>query len=281
MSRLSRQVVIVTGCSSGIGRALAAELARTGHRVFATARGVDSVAALAAAGFDALPLDVTDEASIAKAVSTVIERTGRVDMLVNNAGINAIAPLAEMPLDRFRSIFSTNVTGVVAMVQAVFPHMARERRGRIVQIGSIVGVQPTPYAAAYCASKAAVHTLSEVLRLEIAPFGIDLIVIQPGAIRSNIAKTAAAGVEAYAQAGSRYRDVAADIERRARLSQNDPTSAEEFARQAVAAMMRPRAPRLVRIGKGSVALPALRRALPEAAMDRLMVRQFGLRKLSR
>jgi len=118
---LNRQVVLVSGCSSGIGRALALEFARAGHRVFASARKPEDLHGLEALGLDGLALDVTDPTSVEAAVAAVIERAERVDVLVNNAGLSAVGPLAEVPLDTVRRLFETNVTGLLAMVQAVFP----------------------------------------------------------------------------------------------------------------------------------------------------------------
>src|SRR5262249_39954053 len=156
-------VVLITGCSTGIGRALAVEFASRGHRTFATARNLPAVADLAAAGAEPLTLDVQDPASIRAAVETVIARAGRIDVIVNNAGINVYGPLVAIPLERIEKLFASNVTGLIAVIQAAFPHMAARRSGRIVNIGSVVGVLPTPWAAPYCASKAAVHMLSDVV----------------------------------------------------------------------------------------------------------------------
>src|SRR5262252_4697555 len=172
MTQREQQVVVVTGCSTGIGRALARELRAGGHRPFATARRLESIADLAAHGIDTVQLDVKDPASISVAVQAVIDRAGRIDVLINNAGVNIFGPLAETPLDSLREVFDTNVIGLAAVTQAVFPHLSEQRSGLIVNIGSLVGVLPTPFAGAYCATKSAVHMLSEVLRMEVRAFGI-------------------------------------------------------------------------------------------------------------
>src|SRR5437879_7011409 len=171
---LEKQVVIVTGCSTGIGRALACELRARGHRPFATARRLESIADLASHGIDTVQLDVKDIASIHAAVRTVLDVAGRIDVLVNNAGVTIYGPLAEVPLESLRDVFETNVLGLAAVTQAVLPHMIDRRAGRIVNVGSVVGVLPTPFAAGYCATKRAVHMLSEVVRMEGQPFGIDV-----------------------------------------------------------------------------------------------------------
>ena len=280
MTRLEDLVVLITGCSSGIGRALAHELRRAGHRSYATARRQESLAELAAEGVTALALDVNDGASIAAAVAQVVAREGRLDMLVNNAGVNFFGPLAEVPLERVRALFETNLTSIVATSQAVFPQMVRQGSGRIVNVGSVVGVLPTPFAGPYCASKAAVHMISDVLRMEVAPFGIEVIVVQPGAVRSNIAEAGSQELERYRSPDSHYREAYAGIVKRAYASQQDPTEAADFAREVVAAITAVPAPRLVRAGRGADVLPQLA-TLPGEDLDRTLSDQFGLSALRR
>ena len=272
---LNDQVVLVTGCSSGIGRALALELKGRGQRVFASARKPQDLEALERAGLSALALDVTDAGSIERALAALLERAGRLDILVNNAGFNTIGPLAEVPLEQVRRLFDTNVTGVVALVQAAFPHMAGRRAGRIVNIGSVVAALPTPFAGPYCASKAAVHMLSDVLRMELAPFEIDVIEVQPGAVRSSIADTGSQGIERYQDERSRYRGVFEGIQRRARASQERPMEAEQFARIVADAILAARPPRIVRAGNGARVYRVLG-GLPAQARDGLMNWRFGL-----
>jgi NAD(P)-dependent dehydrogenase (short-subunit alcohol dehydrogenase family) len=272
---LTDQVVLITGCSSGIGQALASELATRGQHVFASARKLSALAALSGPKLEQVTLDVTDEASIAQAVAQVIERAGRIDILVNNAGFNPFGPLAEIPLADARRLFETNLLGPLALIQAVFPHMAARGKGRIVNVGSVVGVLPTPFAGVYCASKAGVHMMSEVLRMEVLPFGIDVIEVQPGAVRSRIADNAASALERYAEHGSRYRAVYDGIQRRAGASQNKPMASEDFAREVSAAILADKPPRIVRKGRGANLYPALSK-LPGEARDRMLMRQFGL-----
>src|SRR5262249_47615741 len=233
MTALTQQVVLVTGCSTGIGRALAVELAGRGHRTFATARRLEAIADLRDAGAPTLRLDVHDPASIRAALDEVVARAGRIDVIVNNAGINIYGPLVELPLASVEAIFATNVIGLVAVIQAAFPHMASRRSGRIGNVRSIVGILPTPWAAPYCASKSAVHMLSEVLRVEVAPFGIDVVEVQPGAVQSSIADTGSHDLDRFGAESSRYRAAHAGIVRRANASQVDPMPTGEFARRFV------------------------------------------------
>jgi NAD(P)-dependent dehydrogenase (short-subunit alcohol dehydrogenase family) len=137
---------------------------------------------------------------------------------------------------------------------------------------------PTPWTGAYCAVKAALHTLSEVLRMEVAPLGIEVIVVQPGAVRSDVANNAPVDLERYAAPDSLYRDAVAAIRRRSQASQRNPTEADAFARVLADALTRPRAPRVVRLGGGSAAIALLSR-LPTAWRDRIFARAFGLTSL--
>jgi NADP-dependent 3-hydroxy acid dehydrogenase YdfG len=236
-------VVLVTGCSTGIGHALARELHARGHRVVATARRPETLAELQVSGMDTLALDVTDPASIDAAVSESLGRAGRIDVLVNNAGINLFGPLLELSLPELRALFETNVLGLLAVTQAVLPHMADRKQGRIVNIGSVAGILPTPYAGAYCATKCAVHMLSEVLRMELKPFGIEVVVVQPGGVKSSIADSGSKGLERFQQESSRYHRGYEGIRKRAYASQDGPMPAEEFARELVEQALATPAPR--------------------------------------
>ena len=273
-------VSLVTGCSSGIGRALALELAGRGQRCFASARRPESLAPLAEQGLDTLRLDVCDPGSVREAVATLLERAGRIDLLVNNAGQSLFGPLAELPLERFDALLEVNLRGPLAVAQAVIPAMARQGSGRIAMVGSMVGVVPTPWVGAYAASKAALHTLSDALRMEVAPFGIEVVSVQPGAVRSEVASNAPLDAEHYARPEGLYRTVVDAMRKRSRASQDAPMEADEFARRLADALTRPRAPRVVRIGRGAGFLSAIDR-LPGAWRDQLFARAFGLGALGR
>jgi NAD(P)-dependent dehydrogenase (short-subunit alcohol dehydrogenase family) len=279
MQALQGQVVLVTGCSTGIGRALARELKSRGHRPFATARRAESVADLAAAGIETLQLDVTDEASIREAVDAVATRAGRIDVLVNNAGMNAFGPVLELSQALVRSVFETNVVGLLAVTQAVFEHMADRRSGRIINVGSVVGLLPTPFAGAYCATKSAVHMLSDVMRMEVKAFGIDVVVVQPGGVKSSIADSGSRGLERFRSESSRYRSAYEGIHKRAYASQENPMPTDDFARDLVALAFATPPPRVIRLGTGADVLPAIAE-LPGEQRDALLSANYGLDKLS-
>jgi NAD(P)-dependent dehydrogenase (short-subunit alcohol dehydrogenase family) len=188
------KAVLITGCSTGIGRATAGHLARAGHTVYATARRPEAVEDLKALGCKTLALDVTDEESMRAAVSAVEEAEGAVGALVNNAGYSQSGALETVPLDDVRRQFETNVFGLLRMCQLVLPGMRREGRGRIVNLSSMGGKLTFPGGGTYHATKHAVEALSDAMRFEVQGFGIDVVVIEPGLIRTNFAETAVGSV---------------------------------------------------------------------------------------
>jgi len=277
MARLENQVVLITGCSSGIGKALAREFARQGHRVLATARSPESLEDLKGEKIRTARLDVTDPASIESVVKGAMNLVGPIDIVVNNAGYALIGPVAELDLDELRTQLETNVVGVVAVTQAVVPQMVERGNGRIVNIGSVSGVTATPFSGAYCASKAAVHLISDAIRMELAPFGIRVITVQPGAVESRFGERAGRGVERFRE-GSLYSQVFDSIEARAGASQVGSMPAADFAHLLVG-VTDPSPPAIFRAGKHSVRLPAMAR-LPARIRDRIFSRRFGLDRIS-
>jgi short-subunit dehydrogenase len=195
--------VLITGCSSGIGRATALRLARrTDLTVYATARKVDTLTELAAAGCVTLPLDVTDEASIEAAVSAIEAERGAVGVLINNAGYGEYGTIEETSLDRVRAQFDTNVFGLARLIQRVLPGMRAAGRGRVVNVSSMGGRIVFPIGGYYHASKYAVEALSDALRFEVRPFGVDVVLVEPGLIRTGFEDAAAGSLAgAGAEAG--------------------------------------------------------------------------------
>jgi len=277
MGRNEKQVVLITGCSSGIGRALAREFAASGHSVVATARRLESIEDLADDSIQILELDVTDKDSVESAVKDALAQNGRIDIAVNNAGYALIGPVAELDLEDLRTQLETNVVGAVGVTQAVVPQMVGRRYGRIVNIGSVSGVTATPFGGAYCGSKAAIHMLSDALRMELAPFGVQVITVQPGAIESRFGERASKSVDRYRK-GSLYSQVHDAIAARAGASQEGSMPAADFARLVVNAVTAPSPPPILRAGKHSVRLPIIGR-FPASLRDRIFSRRFGLDRL--
>lgn len=274
-------VVLLTGCSSGLGRALAIEFARQGHTVFATSRSIKDVSELKGQGLTVIPLDVTDASSILAAIQTIEEDAGRIDMLINNAGFGLMGPLVEIPLAKVRCQFETNVIGPLALVQAVFPYMVKQGGGRIVNVGSVSGILTTPFAGPYCASKAALHSLSDAMRMELAPFGIEVITLQPSKIVSKFGDTAARISRELIPQNSLYSLILQFINIRARASQSGATDAIKFARWIVDAVTREKPPRLIRLGKDSWKMSIYKWAVPMKLMDSVLSRMFGLNILQK
>jgi NAD(P)-dependent dehydrogenase (short-subunit alcohol dehydrogenase family) len=187
---LSARPVLITGCSSGIGRATAERLARGGWNVYATARRIESISDLGAAGCKTLPLDVTDEDSMREAVERVERAEGSVGSLVNNAGYSQSGTVEEVPMERVRRQFETNVFGLVRMCQLVLPGMRQAGGGRIVNLSSMGGRLTFPGLGFYHATKYAVESLSDALRYEVGGFGVRVVVVEPGIIRTEFEATA-------------------------------------------------------------------------------------------
>jgi NADP-dependent 3-hydroxy acid dehydrogenase YdfG len=200
----SNDPVLVTGCSSGIGAATATALLEAGHVVYATARRPETLAALEAAGAHALALDVTSEDSMTAAVDEVVARHGRVGALVNNAGYGEYGTVEETDLAKVRTMFETNVFGLARLTQLVLPSMRHARSGRIVNIGSMGGRITFPVGGYYHATKYAVEAISDALRNEVRPFGIRVVLIEPGLIRTQFGDTAMSSDAASVDPDSPY-----------------------------------------------------------------------------
>jgi short-subunit dehydrogenase len=263
--------VLITGCSSGIGRALADAFKSAGFDVWASARREADVAALAAAGFNAVLLDVNDSVALQR----LAEQLGELDVLINNAGYGAMGPLLDGGTEAMQRQFETNVFSIVGVTQALFPALRRSK-GLVVNIGSVSGVLVTPFAGAYCASKAAVHALSDALRMELAPFGVRVLEVQPGAINTSFAKNAGAQAERLINEQSPWWPLREGIRARSQASQGNPTSAEQFAAQVLKAVQHPKPPRMLRAGNGSRALPLMAALLPKGLLEKVLKKRFGL-----
>jgi NAD(P)-dependent dehydrogenase (short-subunit alcohol dehydrogenase family) len=201
MSRTAR-AVLITGCSTGIGRATAERLARRdGWTVYATARRLESIEDLRQSGCKTLALDVTDEQSMRAAVEQVEQAEGAVWALINNAGYSQSGALESVPMEQLRTQFETNVFGLVRMCQLVLPQMREQRDGRIVNLSSMGGRLTFPGGGAYHATKYAVEALSDALRFEVSGFGIHVVLIEPGLIRTRFGEAAVGSMSEIADDG--------------------------------------------------------------------------------
>jgi NADP-dependent 3-hydroxy acid dehydrogenase YdfG len=194
--------VLITGCSSGAGHASALRFVKSGYPTYASARRLESIRDLAEAGCHILQLDVTDQNSINKAVKTIEQERGSVGILINNAAIGIMTPIETIPIDEVRRQYETNIFGLLAVTQAVLPGMRKACKGRIVNMGSSGGEFTTPGGGVYQATKYALCSMNEAMRMELKPFGIDVTMLQPGAIASKFAVNGAVlgtDIEPYKQ----------------------------------------------------------------------------------
>ena len=198
--------VLITGCSTGIGKATAERLVRAGWKVYATARRVERLDGLARAGCKTLALDVDDERSMQDAVRHIEAEAGSVGVLVNNAGYSQSGAIESVPIDRVRRQFETNVFGLVRLTQLVLPGMRRQRWGKIVNLSSMGGKLVFPGGGFYHATKFAVEAISDALRFEVAGFGVDVIVVEPGLIRTQFGDNVVENLEGIGRPGDGYEE---------------------------------------------------------------------------
>ena len=187
---MTQQIALITGASSGIGKATAHTLATHGYSVFAAARRLDRLEAMRSENIEPLVLDVTSEASVNDAIEHIAQQRGRVDVLVNAAGYAAFGALEEVTNEQAQRQFDVNVFGLMRMVRATLPLMRQHHSGRIINVSSIQGKVAAPMVGWYSASKYAVEGLSDALRVEVAPFGIKVVVIEPGSTTSEFSDVA-------------------------------------------------------------------------------------------
>jgi NAD(P)-dependent dehydrogenase (short-subunit alcohol dehydrogenase family) len=270
--------ILITGCSSGIGRATAIEAAGRGHSVFATARTRESLRDLAARdGVHALALDVTDASSIRAAVASALERTGRVDALVNNAGYGQYGAVEDVSAEEWRRQFGVNLFGAVEAARAVLPAMRQSRSGTIVNVSSVGGKIAIPFAAPYCASKHALEALSDCLRVEVAPFGIRVVVVEAGPIQTRFTERARETVARMLARPGPYSPFYANAERAMDTDfQAGSLPPEAVARVIVRAIESGRPKTRYRITPMARVLIPLRRLLPDRYFDRRMKKALKL-----
>ncbi|KAH8904170.1 short-chain dehydrogenase/reductase [Coniochaeta sp. PMI_546] len=231
------KTVLITGCSEGgIGDALAREFLARGLTVIATARSISKMSSLEPLGIHTLELDVTSEASIAAAVDVVRSTTGgRLDILVNNAGVNHVQPFLDTSMADIRKVFDTNVLGVLAVTQAFVPLLI-PARGLVASIGSVNTVFNPPYQTAYNASKAAITAIGHTLRVELAPFGVRVVTVITGSVRSKLFDNADEACRV--PPSSLYYPLKERIEKRDFLDVARWTDTEDYARQVVTDLLK-------------------------------------------
>jgi len=273
-TKVATKVAIVTGASSGIGAAASRRLHDRGYVVYAAARRIEKMAPLAEAGIRAVRVDVTDEASLSAFVSQVVSETGQIDVLVNNAGYGSLGALEDVPMIEARRQFDVNLFGAARLVQLVVPHMREQRGGRIINISSIGGRIHLPLCGWYHATKFAIEGFSDTLRMELAPFGIRVVVIVPGAIDTEWHSVAGDNLIATSGTGT-YGSQAAALVRV--LSAGGLASPPEVIADAIVRAAQARRPHTrYRVGLGAKPVLVSRWALPDKAFDRMVRLVLGV-----
>ncbi|MBB3957222.1 short-subunit dehydrogenase [Novosphingobium sediminicola] len=264
------KTAFVTGASSGIGKAAALALNRAGYRVIGTSR--KAAPGEVRDGIRMIACDVTSDASVAAAVASAHSELGRIDLLVNNAGYAISGAAEESSIEQVRALFDTNYLGVVRVTNAVLPIMREQGGGRILNIGSVVGLIPGPFGAHYTASKHAIEGYSESLDHEVRPFGIRVAVIEPWATKTSIEDNSPRGdrpVAAYGQTFARYQAAFA-----AAMATGD--TAEAVAETILAAAQAGKPQLRYPSGKAARQTAFARRFLPRAMFDRTLRKQFNI-----
>ncbi len=268
-----KHVILITGASSGMGKVFARDLAKEGHIVYGAARRTDLLKSLEKDGVKTIALDVTDDASMRSCVQTILEQEGRIDVLVNNAGYGSYGTVEDVPMEEAKRQFEVNVFGLARMTQLVLPAMRKQKSGKIINISSIGGKIATPFGAWYHASKFAVEGMSDSLRSEVKPFGIDVVVIEPGGVKSEWAEIAQENFvkqtknTAYGEMAKRFKKAFETT-----LSKNaEPEVISRLVSKAIASS-RPK----TRYSGGYMAKPALflRRWTGDRTMDKILLSQL-------
>jgi short-subunit dehydrogenase len=265
------KVALVTGASSGIGGATARRLTELGYTVYAVARRADRMTALKEQGIRTESADVTDDAALVALVDKIISETGRIDVVVNNAGYGSYGALEDVPIAEARRQFDVNVFALARLIQLVLPHMRAQRDGYIVNISSIGGKIWEPLGSWYHATKFAVEGLSDSLRAEVAGFGVKVIVIEPGAIRTEWAAISADNLEA-ASAGTPYREQARFVSGTLRATDKSRlTSGPAVVADAIGkAVQSPRPRTRYAVGGGARSILFTQRLLTDRGFDRFI-----------
>jgi len=236
---VNQKVVLVTGCTTGgIGYHIANEFGKEGCKVYASSRRVETMNYNHDPDIRTIALDVTSDDSVNSVIKHIIDEEGRLDIVVCNAGLFHVAPVIDTSIERTKAVFDTNVYSLLRIAKAVVPHMASRRSGLIVSVGSIDGEIPAPWTGVYDASKAAQHTMTEVLRMEARPLGIDVFLVSPGGVTTNITDNTAK--ELKPNPDSLYRAYEKKVIERLYLSKNMPDTwkAETFGKAIVKRALR-------------------------------------------
>ncbi|KAK9111972.1 hypothetical protein Scep_019491 [Stephania cephalantha] len=282
MGDTNNKVVLITGSAKGgIGYEYCKAFAEQNCCVVASdiPQRIKDISDFSSLNIETIELDVSSDQSVTSAVATTIEKHGKIDIIVNNAGIGSIGPLAEIPLKEVTKAWEVNALGQLRLVQQVVPHMVANGCGTIVNVGSVVGRVPTPWAGSYCTSKAAVHAMTNTLRVELRPFGINVVLVVPGAVISNFGSANIDRMMKFPN-WKLYSEFKEAIEERARASQGGKaTNATVFARHVAKKVLMPRPPKQIVFGH-MTGLFAVLSWSPLWVRDRFFSHRFNVKKIT-
>ena len=271
------KVALVTGGSSGIGEATARALAAAGFTVYAAARRVERMEPLTEVGIHPLAMDVTDDASLQAGVATIIDEQGQIDVLVNNAGYGSYGALEDVPMHEARAQMEVNVFGAARLTQLVLPHMREQQSGTIINVTSMGGKIYTPLGAWYHATKFALEAISDCLRMEVKPFGINVVVIEPGGIRTEWPGIAAEKVRAVSGTGPYAPQGNAVAQSLTSESTRRRSSPPELIAKTIAKAVTARRPKTrYAVGYGARPMIFLHEVLPDRGFDAFIRRATGV-----
>ncbi|WP_455716167.1 oxidoreductase [Anaerosporobacter sp.] len=240
---MSKKVVLITGASSGIGKDTALVLKNMGYKVYGAARRLNKMKDIEEKGVSILPLDVTDEESMVNCVETILKKEGRIDVLVNNAGYGFYGAVEDVPIAEARNQLDVNLFGLARMTQLVLPTMRKQHSGKIINISSMAGKISTPFGAWYHATKYAVEGFSDSLRMETKPFGIDVVLIEPGVIKTEWGTIAAENLAIVSSKGAYQKQANRVVNYLRKTYASDKISKPEIISKTIAKAVSAKKPR--------------------------------------
>lgn len=269
------QIILITGASSGMGESAARVLSQKGYKVYGAARNLDKMRHLKQSGIPIVPLDLTKDESIVNCVNTILEKEGRIDVLINNAGYGSYGAVEDVSMDEAKRQFEVNMFGLARITQLVLPNMRKNKTGRIVNISSMGGKIYTPFGAWYHATKHAVEGWSDSLRLEVKAFGIDVVVIEPGGIKTAWGTIAADNLREVSGGGAYAETANAVADSMTKMYTDDSLTDVDVLGRLIAKAATIKKPK-TRYVKGYMAKPsiALRKWLGDKIFDKVIMSQM-------
>ncbi len=270
---MSKKVAIITGASSGMGKSTALILQEKGYKVYGMARRIEKMNGLKTKGMEVVPLDLTKDESIVMAVDTVLEKEGRIDVLINNAGYGSYGAVEDVPIEEAKRQFEVNIFGLSRITQLVLPTMREQKSGRIVNISSMGGKMHTPFGAWYHATKFALEGWSDCLRIEVKQFGVDVVVVEPGGIQTEWGDIAMENLDKVSGEGP-YATLAKKVVTSSDKNKNKLTPVDVLGKEIAkaASVKKPK----TRYLKGYLAKPlvGMRKWLSDRTFDKMLMSQI-------